>query len=137
MRTPSIRTLAAIAYERGEEFDPALMLSPALAEQLDGSTAGGTAVLASSPSEKSRRLRERDIEGDGDEVYGKMGISSEALHELEECPFLDELTRLGHAPAAVLQAEHHVATARRNGDPVALQAAETALQEVEVPIAGA
>ena len=34
MHTPSIRTLAAIAYERGEEFDPALMLSPALAESL-------------------------------------------------------------------------------------------------------
>lgn len=35
-RTPSIRTLVALAYERGEEFDPALMLSPSLAEQLDG-----------------------------------------------------------------------------------------------------
>ncbi len=41
-RTPSIRTLAAIAYERGEEFDPALMLSPKLAEQLQDS--GTTAV---------------------------------------------------------------------------------------------
>ena len=36
MHTPSIRTLSAIAYERGEEFDPALMLSPVLAESLQG-----------------------------------------------------------------------------------------------------
>lgn len=52
MRTPSIRTLAAIAYERGEEFDPALMLSPALAEQLDSSTAAGTTDFALSPSDE-------------------------------------------------------------------------------------
>jgi len=45
MNTPSIRTLAAIAYERGEEFDPALMLSPALAEQLDRTAVAGTSVL--------------------------------------------------------------------------------------------
>jgi hypothetical protein len=29
MRTPSIRTLAALAYERGEEFDPAASPTPA------------------------------------------------------------------------------------------------------------
>jgi len=54
MRTPSIRTLAAIAYERGEEFDPALMLSPALAEQLDSTTTTGTTVfgLCSSSDER-------------------------------------------------------------------------------------
>jgi hypothetical protein len=46
MRTPSIRTLAAIAYERGEEFDPTLMLSPALVEQLDSSTTAGTTDFA-------------------------------------------------------------------------------------------
>jgi hypothetical protein len=34
MHTPSIRTLAALAYERGEELDPATMLTPALMDVL-------------------------------------------------------------------------------------------------------
>jgi hypothetical protein len=69
MRTPSIRTLAAIAYERGEEFDPALMLSPALAEQLDGMTAAGTTVFAfcSSPGERGGRLQAGPSKADGQE----------------------------------------------------------------------
>lgn len=46
MHTPSIRTLAAIAYERGEEFDPALMLSPSLAERLASADISGAAVLS-------------------------------------------------------------------------------------------
>ncbi len=52
MHTPSIRTLAAIAYERGEEFDPALMLSPALAECLQStvvSGVGGAVPIATTP----------------------------------------------------------------------------------------
>jgi hypothetical protein len=53
-RMPSIRTLAAIAYERGEEFDPALMLSPALAEDLEASSASETTVFALSPSDERR-----------------------------------------------------------------------------------
>jgi hypothetical protein len=57
MRTPSIRTLAAIAYERGEEFDPALMLSPALAE-LESSTTSGTTVFGSCSSPDARRCRQ-------------------------------------------------------------------------------
>jgi hypothetical protein len=70
-RTPSIRTLVAVAYERGEEFDPALMLSPALAEQLESSTTSGTTVFASCSSPDARRCRQetggRGIE-DGDEA---------------------------------------------------------------------
>jgi hypothetical protein len=58
MRTPSIRTLAAIAYERGEEFDPALMLTPALAEQLDSGSTSGTTLFALSPSDERRRRQE-------------------------------------------------------------------------------
>jgi hypothetical protein len=85
MHTPSIRTLAALAFERGEEFDPALMLSPALAEQLDGSTASGTTDFAPSPTDQrhrlleSRRRREdsEDIEGD-EAIVRKTGISNEA-----------------------------------------------------------
>jgi hypothetical protein len=34
MHTPSIRTLAALAYERGEEFDPGATPTPGLMEQL-------------------------------------------------------------------------------------------------------
>jgi len=94
MHTPSIRTLAAIAYERCEEFDPALMLSPALAEQLDRTAVAGTRVFES-----------------------KMGISREGVRELEECPFLDELVRLNHEPAAVIEAEHLAEGARRNHGP--------------------
>lgn len=69
MRTPSIRTLAAIAYERGEEFDPALMLSSALAEQLDGMTTEGTTVFVSCSSPDARRCRQRTgpSEADGQE----------------------------------------------------------------------
>ena len=62
MHTPSIRTLAAIAYERGEEFDPALMLSPALAEQLDRTAVAGTSVLESRGRQEvdvSSRMRAR------------------------------------------------------------------------------
>jgi hypothetical protein len=68
-RTPSIRTLAAIAYERGEEFDPALMLSPALAE-LDGMTTAGTTVFASCSSSDVRGCRQETgpSEMDEDEV---------------------------------------------------------------------
>lgn len=94
MRTPSIRTLAAIAYERGEEFDPALMLSPSRAQQ-------------------EEELRTRDIESE-DAFVTKMGISREGLRELEMCPFLDELVRLDHEPVAVIEAEYLAEQARRN-----------------------
>jgi hypothetical protein len=96
MRTPSIRTLAAIAYERGEEFDPALMLSPSRAQQ-------------------EEELRTRDTEGE-DVSVAEMGISKEGLRELEMCPFVDELTRLNHEPLAVIEAEHRAEEARRNHD---------------------
>ena len=94
MRTPSIRTLAAIAYERGEEFDPALMLSPSRAQQ-------------------EEELRTRGTEGE-DVSVAKMGISKESLRELEMCPFVDELTRLNHEPLAVIEAEYRAEEARRN-----------------------
>jgi hypothetical protein len=59
MRTPSIRTLAAIAHERGEEFDPGdpAMLSPALAERLERTSVAGTTVFAL-PSPEEVRLEE-------------------------------------------------------------------------------
>jgi hypothetical protein len=83
MRTPSIRTLAAIAYERGEEFDPALMLSPALAEQLDNAGTAGATVNMPSPSEE-RRCRQkagrRETQADAAPVWFEAG-------DLVPCPF--------------------------------------------------
>jgi hypothetical protein len=67
-RTPSIRTLAAIAYERGEEFDPALMLSPALADQLQSGITSGTTVFASCSSADACRCRQET---------GRFGIDDE------------------------------------------------------------
>jgi hypothetical protein len=90
MRTPSIRTLAAIAYERGEEFDPALMLSPTLAEQLDSSTTVGATAIACDPSDDRRARLESRIglksdrresgrrESDRREA-GRGGVSAQAV----------------------------------------------------------
>jgi hypothetical protein len=55
----SMRSLAALAYERGEEFDPALMPTPKLVEDLG--VAGSAMALLSEPgSYERRRRRERE-----------------------------------------------------------------------------
>jgi hypothetical protein len=59
MRTPSTRTLAALAYERGEEFDASLWLSPALIDYLSDAERACRPVEAPSPYERRRR-RERE-----------------------------------------------------------------------------
>ena len=60
---------------------------------------------------------ERGIEDD--EVFKlKLGISRQSLREIDTCPFIDELTRLNHAPVAVIEAEYIAELARRNNDPV-------------------
>ena len=59
MQTPSMRFVAALAYERGEEFDPALMPPPELVEDLG--TAGAAMPLVGEPgSYERRRRRERE-----------------------------------------------------------------------------
>ena len=59
MSTLSTRTLAALAFERGEEFDPALMPTPELVEDL--ATAGSAMPLVGEPgSYERRRRRERE-----------------------------------------------------------------------------
>jgi hypothetical protein len=59
MRTLSTRTLAALAFERGEEFDPALTLPSApLAEDLALLAGARPLVWEPSPTERRRR-RER------------------------------------------------------------------------------
>jgi hypothetical protein len=59
MRTPSIRTLAALAYERGEEFDPALTPTPTLMEYLVAASAAAPIASGPGPYERRRR-RERE-----------------------------------------------------------------------------
>ena len=59
MQTLSMRSAAALAYERGEEFDPALMPSPDVVEQL--MAAMGAIRPVSGPGEyERRRLRQRE-----------------------------------------------------------------------------
>ncbi len=67
--------------------------------------------------DRTEESSERGIEDD--EVFKrKMGISRASLRKVDTCPFIDELTRLDHAPVAVLEAEYIAALARRNHDPV-------------------
>ena len=56
MQTPSMRFVAALAYERGEEFDPALMPTPELVEDLG--TAGSAIPLVGEPGSYERRRRQ-------------------------------------------------------------------------------
>jgi hypothetical protein len=60
MSTLSTRTLAALAFERGEEFDPALTLPSApLAEDL--ALLAGAQALMCEQSPEERRRRERAL----------------------------------------------------------------------------
>ena len=56
MQTPSMRFFAALAYERGEEFDAALMPTPELVE--DFGAAGGATPLSAEPGRYERRRRQ-------------------------------------------------------------------------------
>ena len=59
MHTLSTRELAALAYERGQEFDPALMPTPDLVQDLRLARQAGVIVPVPSAAEQ-RRLRERE-----------------------------------------------------------------------------
>jgi hypothetical protein len=67
---------------------------------------------------KTEESSECGIEDD-DVFKRRLGISRARLREIDTCPFIDELTRLNHAPFAVLEAEYLAEVARRNHDPVA------------------
>ncbi len=55
---------------------------------------------------------------DDEVLRSRLGISRASLRAVGTCPFIDELTRLNHAPVAVLEAEYIAELARRNHDPV-------------------
>jgi hypothetical protein len=59
MRTLSTRTLAALAYERGEEFDPGAGPTPALVEWLSAALAAAP-IVTGPGSYECRRQRERE-----------------------------------------------------------------------------
>jgi len=59
MQTLSIRAMHDVAYERGEEFDPALAPTPALVEELELGHQAQRPIEALSPYEL-RRERERE-----------------------------------------------------------------------------
>jgi hypothetical protein len=54
-----MRTLAALAYERGQEYDPAFAPDLALIEDLELAELAGPIVCEASPLER-RRQRERE-----------------------------------------------------------------------------
>jgi hypothetical protein len=61
MHTPSIRILAALAYERGEEFDPGAALTPALVEQLSIAASARPILPDSAPFDCGRRPTGRAV----------------------------------------------------------------------------
>ena len=63
MHTPSTRILSALAYDRGEEYDPGLPPSSALVEALSLVEHASTVIGDDGPYERARqRRRERDRE---------------------------------------------------------------------------
>jgi hypothetical protein len=63
MHTPSTRILSALAYDRGEEFDPGLPPCPALVEALSLAEQARPVLGDDGPYERARqRRRERDRE---------------------------------------------------------------------------
>jgi len=63
MHTPSTRILSALAYDRGEEYDPADPVWPDLVETLALVEHAATVIGDDGPYERARqRRRERDRE---------------------------------------------------------------------------
>jgi hypothetical protein len=81
MRTPPTRTLAALGYGRGEEFDPALASRPALVEQLTLGQRAARPLEAVSPYERRRRrlARVRGWFSPGDLVERPVGVHGEPV----------------------------------------------------------
>lgn len=63
---------------------------------------------------RTERSRQYDIDSDEEAFEKAHGVSRAGLREIEMCPFVDELTRIGHPPVEVLEAEYLAEQARRN-----------------------
>jgi hypothetical protein len=61
---------------------------------------------------------------DDEVLRRRLGITRASLRAVETCPFIDELTRLNHAPVAVLEGEYIAELARRNHDPATAHEAD-------------
>ena len=65
MHTPSTRILSALAYDRGEEFDPAYPVCPALVEALSLVEHAALIVGEEGPYERARQRRQARREANG------------------------------------------------------------------------
>lgn len=79
MSVLSTRTLAALAFERGEEFDPALTLPSApLADDLAQLAGARSVAYALSAAERRRRERARRIMCERDRSRSPLGDTATA-----------------------------------------------------------
>ena len=65
MHTPSTRILSAIAYDRGEEYDPAEVITPGLLEALSLVEQARPVIGEDGPYERARLRRRERREADG------------------------------------------------------------------------
>jgi hypothetical protein len=65
MHTPSTRILSAIAYDRGEEYDPAELITPDLLEALSLVEQARPVIGEDGPYERARQRRRERRDGNG------------------------------------------------------------------------
>jgi len=65
MHTPSIRTLSALAYDRGEEYDPAEPIAPDLLDALSLVEQARPVIGEDGPYERARQRRREHRQSNG------------------------------------------------------------------------
>ena len=65
MHTPSTRILSALAYDRGEEYDPAELITPGLVEALSLVGQARPVIGEDGPYERARQRRRERRQADG------------------------------------------------------------------------
>ena len=65
MHTPSTRILSAIAYDRGEEYDPAELITPDLLEALSLVEQARPVIGEDGPYERARQRRREHRQSNG------------------------------------------------------------------------
>ena len=65
MHTPSTRILFALAYDRGEEYDPAELITPDLLEALSLIEHAAPVIGEDGPYERARQRRRERRDGNG------------------------------------------------------------------------